>query len=99
MSSQQTIELADGRRVCLSYGVPVAAFIPNNFDSSEVRHQLTGSACVWWTENICPVGMVRTDRRFSVTTSRHMNAFAGHSSPMVPDDIFCALVHPLNCKR
>lgn len=27
--NQQTIKLDDGREVCLSYGVPVAAFLPD----------------------------------------------------------------------
>jgi hypothetical protein len=50
--SVDIIDLSDGRQVCQSYGVTVAAFIPGR-------------------------GYVRTDARYSVTTSRHMNAFAG----------------------
>ena len=46
------IKLSDGREVCQSYGVTVAAFLPGR-------------------------GYVRTDARYSVSTSRHMNQFAG----------------------
>lgn len=42
------VNLNDGRSVCLSYGVPVAAFIPGR-------------------------GCFVTERRWSVTTSRHAN--------------------------
>lgn len=68
------VHLADGRIVCLSYGVPVAAFIPGR-------------------------GYLKTDRRWSTTTSRHMNAFAGHSATEVPDKEFCQLISPLETKR
>lgn len=75
------VNLNDGRSVCLSYGVPVAAFIPGR-------------------------GMVKTDRKWSVTTSKHANTFCrtqGYSSKdetkMVPDAEFCALVSPLDCTK
>jgi len=69
-----TIKLDDGREVCLSYGVPVAAFVPG-------------------------MGYVKTARKWSVTTSRHANAFAGDSAKVLDDDAFCALVSPLETKR
>lgn len=77
MASQantSTIELTDGREVHLSYGVPVAAFIPGR-------------------------GYIKTDARFSITTTRHANAYAGKSAPEVPDAEFCTLIAPVECKR
>jgi hypothetical protein len=39
-----TVKLADGREVCLSYGVPVAAFIPGRgFVRTSERHSVTTS--------------------------------------------------------
>lgn len=52
------VNLSDGRQVCLSYGVIVAAFIPGK-------------------------GYLRTNERYSVTTTRHMNTFAGKDAPEV----------------
>ncbi len=52
----QVINLSDGRRVCLSYGVIVAAFLPGQ-------------------------GYVKTAERYSVTTSKHANHFAGRDAP------------------
>ena len=66
-----TITLTDGRQICLSYGVPVAAHIPGK-------------------------GYVRTAERYSQTTSRHMNAFAGKEAPELPDKEFRALIHPVD---
>lgn len=61
MASTHTSEvgLDDGRIVCLSYGVIVAAFLPGK-------------------------GWRRTDARYSVTTSKHMNQFAGKDAPEMP---------------
>lgn len=65
------VDLSDGRRVCLSYGVPVAAFVPG-------------------------IGYVKTDRRYSVTTSRHANQFIGqHTSTVATDDQFRTLIAPV----
>lgn len=64
------VTLTDGRQVCLSYGVPVAAHIPGR-------------------------GYVRTDERYSVTTSKHANAFAGKDSAVLPETEFRALVSPI----
>ena len=69
-----TIKFTDGREVCLSYGVPVAAFVPGR-------------------------GYVKTDRKYSVTTSRHANSYAGSSAAVLPDVEFCALIAPLETKR
>jgi hypothetical protein len=75
------IELADGRRVCLSYGVIVAAFIPrNSMIATHYNH---------------PCGYLRTDRKHSVTTSRHANQFAGADSPIIPDAELRALCAPV----
>lgn len=74
MSNATVVNLADGRQVCLSYGVPVAAFIPGQ-------------------------GYVKTDRKYSVTTSKHANSFAGASALVLPDAEFCKLVAPLATKR
>jgi hypothetical protein len=68
------IKLDDGREVCLSYGVIVAAFIPGR-------------------------GYVRTDARFSVTTSRHMNQYAGKDAPNVPHEELKALCAPIVSKQ
>ena len=68
------VKFTDGREVCLSYNVPVAAFIPGR-------------------------GYVKTDRKYSVTTSRHANAYAGDRATVLPDSEFCALVSPIETKR
>ena len=64
------VSLADGREVCLSYGVPVAAFVPGR-------------------------GYVRTAEKFSVTTSKHANAYAGKDAPQVDAATFAALIAPM----
>jgi hypothetical protein len=64
-----TVSLADGRQVCFSYGVPVAAFIPGQ-------------------------GYVKTSDRFSVTTSRHANGFAGRQATELQPAAFAALIAP-----
>ena len=70
MTHTHTIHLSDGREVCCSYGVPVAAFIPGR-------------------------GYVRTAEYFSVTTSRHANAYAGKDAPALPPADFAALIAPV----
>ena len=70
----QVVTLDDGREVCLSYGVIVAAFIPGR-------------------------GYVRTDARFSVTTSKHMNQFAGKERPEVPHKELIALCAPIASRQ
>jgi len=72
-SNVQVVELSDGRRVCLSYGVIVAAFIPGR-------------------------GYLRTQARYSVTTSKHMNAFAGRDAAEVPEPELRELCAPLASK-
>lgn len=66
----QTIDLSDGRQVCLSYGVPVAAFVPGR-------------------------GYLVRDERFSVTTSRHANSFAGKDAPRIMPAEFLGLIAPV----
>lgn len=80
------VEYTDGRRVCFSYGVPVAAFIPRDY--AMVAEMLTGIGC--------PDGYLRTDARYSVTTSKHMNQFAGRDSLTVPDAVFRTLIGPVS---
>lgn len=70
----ETVTLSDGRVVCLSYGVIVAAFIPGR-------------------------GYVRTDARYSVTTSRHMNQFAGKEAPELPHSQLLALCAPIASRQ
>lgn len=74
-NNMQVVELSDGRRVCLSYGVIVAAFIPKGLSEH--------------------YGYLRTNRHYSVTTSRHANQFAGKDSPTVADETLRALVEPV----
>jgi hypothetical protein len=73
----QTIKLSDGREVLLSYGVPVAAFIPQQTPGDPI------------------FGYIRRDESFSVTTSRHANAFAGKDSPRVASPEFLTLIAPV----
>lgn len=70
----QTVKLSDGREVCLSYGVVVAAFIPGR-------------------------GYLRTSERYSVTTSKHMNAFAGKDAPEVDGATLRQLCTPVTDRR
>ena len=87
----QTVELVDGRIVCLSYGVIVAAFIPRGTATATPFEHSDGIK-----RYSSPVaGYVRTDARFSVTTSKHMNHFAGKDAPMVPHAELCMLCAPI----
>jgi len=86
MANTAIVQFTDGREVLLSYGVAVAAFIPRG------THKIDGG-------EFDGGGYVKTDRKFSVTTSKHANAYAGASATIVPDAIFVALVSPLDCKR
>ncbi len=87
-NNYQVVKLADGREVCLSYGVIVAAFIPSDYQSS--HYAIDGSA---------KRGYLRTKERYSTTTSKHMNAFAGKDSPQVDDAILRALVAPVTDRK
>lgn len=82
------VELSDGRTVCLSYGVIVAAFIPRSLVGFAVPSGAYSG----------PFGYVRTDARYSVTTSRHANQFAGRDSATIPDADLKALCVPLVSK-
>lgn len=83
------VHLSDGRVVCLSYGVPVAAFIPVDYlhaqpNATEYQRKLHG--------------YIKTDKRFSMTTSRHANMFCGLRACTVPDPDFVALIQPVMAK-
>ncbi len=73
MKNAQIVKLSDGREVLLSYGVPVAAFIPGR-------------------------GYVRSAEKYSVTTSKHANGYAGKDSAVVPTAEFRDLVAPLEVR-
>lgn len=83
------VNLSDGRSVCLSYGVIVAAFIPRGFDNRPDNPDAY----------IGLGGYVRTSERFSVTTSRHANQFAGKDSPEIAHAELLALCAPVESKR
>ena len=73
-SNTSTVQLTDGREVCVSYGVPVAAFIPGR-------------------------GYIKTSRKYSTTTSKHANAYAGDRATVLPDEEFRALIAPVVGRR
>jgi hypothetical protein len=79
----QVITLDDGREVCLSYGVIVAAFIPHD--------------CAYRRLNVR--GYVKTDARFSVTTSRHANQYAGKDAREIPHAELLLLCAPITSKQ
>lgn len=68
-ANTSVVRLNDGREVCLSYGVPVAAFVPG-------------------------LSYIRTDKRYSVTTSKHANAYA-RDGKVLPDAEFRAAIAPI----
>jgi hypothetical protein len=82
-SNVQIVSLSDGRQVCLSYGVIVAAFIPAGFEIGYAPASL----------NVA--GYVRTKERYSVTTSRHMNQFAGKDAPEIDRADLLKLCSPI----
>ena len=73
------VKLSDGRQVCLSYGVIVAAYIPATLSR---LHCETG-------------GYVRTEIRYSRTTTHHVNAFAGKDAPAIPHAELLTLCAPV----
>lgn len=73
MDNTSRIKFTDGREILLSYGVPVAAFIPGR-------------------------GYVKTERKYSVTTSKHANGYAGRDTAAIDHAEFTALVAPCECK-
>ena len=83
-----TMTLTDGRQVCLSYGVPVAAFIPFPSDVHSANYL---------TEPSLPYGYLKTDRHYSVTSTRHANQFCGGKdrATVVPHDVFTRLIAPV----
>ncbi len=92
MASTHTaiIKLADGREVFQSYGVIVAAFIPAHI--SRFTDQTT-------TDGKFISGYVRTDARYSVTTSKHMNQCAGRDAATVPHAVLLALTSPVESRE
>jgi hypothetical protein len=86
------VRLADGREVCLSYGVIVAAFIPRGLTAGLLPHEQDADV-------LSIAGYVKTRERYSVTTSKHANAFAGKDAREVDDSILRALVSPVTDKR
>lgn len=104
----QEVKLSDGRRVCLSYGVIVAAFIPHTGQcllckeegntvplSQAGEHHKFGPVSHKYVSG----GYVRTDARFSVTTSKHMNAFAGKDALCIPHGDLLALCAPVESRQ
>lgn len=85
------VKFNDGREICLSYGVPVAAFIPKSYVLDHSAYEDRGK-----TDTIA--GYIKTDRKYSSTTSKHANAFAGSDATVVPHETFKQLVTPLECK-
>ena len=85
MASTHTaiIRLSDGREVFTSYGVIVAAFIPADY---EPMH---------WPGGNRIAGYVKTATRYSVTTSRHANQYAGKDAEIIPQDVLEALCAPV----
>ena len=81
-NNRSIVRFDDGREICLSYNVPVAAFIPADY---AISHGMKG-------------GYVRTASKYSVTTSRHANSYAGRDSAIVPAEVFARLVSPLEVK-
>lgn len=68
MKKNTTTEQRGDITVCLSYGVPVAAFIPTQ-------------------------GYVKTDKRYSVTTSKHANQFCGGVGRTIAHDDFLQAIN------
>lgn len=100
MSVTNTAEVffSDGRVVCLSYGVPVAAYIPPDYAENPLPRD-----CVALVEHPGPwSGYLKTDVRYSVTSARHANAFCGggpEAGTVVPDAVLRALIAPVTGKR
>jgi hypothetical protein len=83
-ANTQVLTLTDGRSILLSYGVPVAAFIPEGWtvDRGMVAYRSVA-------------GYIQTAERHSATTSRHVNAWAGKTAPRIPPAHWRAFVDPV----
>jgi predicted deacetylase len=44
-------------------------------------------------------GTVRTDARYSVTTSKHMNQYAGKDAPTIPHEELIRLTAPVSSRQ
>jgi hypothetical protein len=98
-SNVSTVDLTDGRTVCLSYGVPVAVFVPAGYVHT---HPASGPLADYYAANNIPVGYFKTDKHYSSTSSKHANAFArdnGRTAAPIPHQVFAALVAPLTIPR
>jgi hypothetical protein len=69
-----TVKLTDGREVCFSYRVAVAAFIPGR-------------------------GYVKTAAKYSPTTSKHANQYAGTAAKICAPDQFERLIAPVAVRQ
>jgi hypothetical protein len=80
------ISFDDGREICLSYGVPVAAFIPLADSGTPGRpaQQVRG--------------YVKSAAKYSATTSKHATQYAGKDATVIPFEQFAALVAPLEIR-
>jgi hypothetical protein len=81
------VEFDDGREVCCSYGVPVAAFVPAE----------SGPSLPLFDKRYA--GYVETDARYSSTTTRHMRQYSRRNGRTIPDAEFRALVAPVTGER
>jgi hypothetical protein len=96
-NTQSVVNLTDGRQVLLSYGVPVAAFIPADYCPYDADCKSRGIYCEHCKD--MPRGYIKTARKYSVTTSKHANAFAGDRATVLEDSEFCKLIAPIEAKR
>ena len=89
------VRLDDGREVCLSYGVPVAARLP----ATQVCRACGAPDCEHLEDETMPrtqiKGYIKTDRKYSVTTSRHTNQFTGPGATVVSDATLRRLILPV----
>lgn len=94
------VNLTDGRQVLLSYGAIVAAYIPMHLNS-HVHCQY--HTCLPTEPCVHPrvYGHVKTDRRFSVTTSRHVGRWQDDQRAVaktVPHKLLLELCAPIESK-
>lgn len=78
-SNAFTVTLTDGREILFSYGVPVAAFIPRDYVTNTTQ---------------AVSGYIKTERRYSRTTSKHVNAYCAFATE-VDDMTFQRLISPI----
>jgi hypothetical protein len=81
------VPLSGGRLVCVSYAMPVAVFVPGKGQADLAPGLATGT-------------VYKSDRYYSVTTSRHIGQFArrmcgGAPAEVLPHAEFVRHVEPL----